>query len=86
LKSYSLEEKNQIIKEVKETGNISLVAQKHKVPSSTVHSWLKSLENKEINLSKKTLKNLEKQLADKDLEIRILRDLLKKTSQAWLRD
>lgn len=86
MKQYRLEEKNQIIKEVKETGSVGIVAKKHKVPLSTVHSWLKLLDNKDIDASKKTVKQLEKKLADKDLEISILKDLLKKTNQAWLRD
>ena len=86
MKTYSLEEKGQVLKEVKETGNALIVAKRHKIPISTLKTWLKNIENKDIRSSRKTLKDLEKKLADKDLEISILKDLLKKTNQAWLRN
>jgi transposase-like protein len=39
-KNYTPAEKEQLLKEVKQTGNLSLVGKKHNVPVSTLHSWL----------------------------------------------
>lgn len=93
-KRYSAEFKNQIVKEVKETGNASLVARKHDLVSGTVTRWVR--ESKKVNnptisfkysnskdndaLSKEN-EQLKKLLGEKDLELAILRDLLKKTNQ-----
>lgn len=89
MRQFSPELKDQILKEVKETGIVSVVAKKHNIPPSTVYTWIsrlkkpttKSLEN---HTSKKKIKDLEKQLSEKELENRVLKDLLKKTNHAWL--
>jgi len=86
VRNYNLTEKEQIIKEVKETGNITIVAKKHKIPVTTIHGWLKKEKKIETKECSKSVKSREKQLANKDLEIKILKDLLKKTNQAWLKD
>lgn len=85
-RSYSQLEKDQILKEVSDTGNVTVVARKHGVPDSTIHTWLSRVKNHDANQKNQTLKNLKKQLSDKDLEISILKDLLKKTNQAWLKN
>ena len=91
---YSDEFKQRIIKECQETGNAALVARRHDISSSTVHTWLsrvrkngsvkplpkarnerqKALEKrlKEVSKENDQLKHL---LADKELELAILRDL-----------
>ncbi len=74
------------MQEVTEVGSILTVSKKHKIPSSTVHGWFKRQENREVIETKSSVKKLQKQLADKDLEISILKDLLKKTNQAWLKE
>ncbi len=38
---YSEEFKRQIVKEVEETGNTSLVARKHNIVSETVQRWVR---------------------------------------------
>jgi Transposase and inactivated derivatives len=98
-KAYSDEFKEQILKEVEETGNVSLVARKHGIPSTTINTWIKRSNNigkssssrgprssnfnsgnanKELEKENDTLKKL---LGEKDLEIAILKDLLKKTNR-----
>ena len=59
---------------------------KHSIPTSTIATWIKkSNKNVEYKLesSKKNLKsenkNLKKKLADAELELMILKDLLKKS-------
>lgn len=98
-KAYSDEFKEQILKEVEETGNVALVARNHSIPSTTINTWIKrnknivkssssrgpkssnfnsSNSNKELEKENDTLKKL---LGEKDLEITILKDLLKKTNR-----
>ena len=97
--SYSKEFKEQILKEVEETGNATLVARNHGIPPTTIYTWIKARKkstndystrdpkssnfnstnyNKEIEKENEQLKKL---LGEKDLEIAILKDLLKKTNR-----
>ncbi len=92
-KRYAEEFKRQIVKEVEETGNASLVARRHDLVPGTVTCWVR--ESKKQNglipnhnysnkINAKSLEEengqLKKLLGEKDLEIAILRDLLKKTN------
>lgn len=88
---FSAEFKNQIVKEVQETGNATLVARKHDLVAGTVTRWVRESkdtnkknnplnQNYEIDSTSLEQENdqLKKILGEKDLEIAILRDLLKK--------
>jgi len=95
-KGYSEEFKEQVLKEVEETGNMTLVARNHNIPSTTINTWVRKQKNgakvgssrgpKSSNFSSNSYnKDLEKEndllkrtLGEKDLEIAILKDLLKK--------
>lgn len=89
-KRYSEEFKRQIIKEVEEVGNASLVARKHDVVPGTVTRWVREskmviITNNPLNIDYSTSFSLDKEneqlkklLGEKDLEIAILKDLLKK--------
>lgn len=90
-KKYTDEFKQQIVKEAIETGNMSLVARQHEIAKSMVAKWVKDFKNPPVPKSKgKTIDNsyykeieaendkLKKLLGEKDLEIAILKDLLKK--------
>lgn len=97
---YSQELKEQVLKEIKETGNVAVVARKHSIARTTVDSWVKQAKagkplteskpianttlNKAYDNEIKEVKNendqLKKLLGEKDLEIAILKDLLKKTN------
>jgi transposase-like protein len=93
-KKYSDEFKQQIVKEAIETGNMSLVARQHEIAKSMVAKWVKQYKNPPVqkNNKKKAIDNsyykeletendkLKKLLGEKDLEIAILKDLLKKTN------
>lgn len=85
-RSYSKEFKNQIIKECIETNNYNVVAKKHNVPPTTVYTWLRRDKNKLKIKNNKSQHAIEKELADAKLEIAILKELLKKTNQLWLKD
>lgn len=98
-KPYTDEFKEQLLKEVDDTGNMTLVARNHNIPASTINTWVKNRKilgrsdsargpksssfnsnnyNKEIEKENDQLKKL---LGEKDLEIAILKDLLKKTNR-----
>ena len=85
---YSQEFKDKLIQEVEQTRSVSAVSKKHNIPASTVHGWVNKpskkidlkakIKNKDLKTEVKTLKN---KLADAELELMILKDLLKKTYQ-----
>jgi transposase-like protein len=95
--AYSKEFKEQILREIDETGDMTLVARNHNIPLSTVSTWVrrrkqgggssrgpKSENFNSVKASKEVEKEnetLEKLLGEKDLEIAILKDLLKKTNR-----
>jgi transposase-like protein len=85
---YSQEFKEKLIHEVEQVKSISSVSKKHNVPTTTIHGWLKK-SNKKVNLKseiknkdlKSENKQLKNKLAEAELELMILKDLLKKTYQ-----
>ena len=100
-RTYTKELKEEILREVKEVGNVSLVARRHGIAKSTIFTWIKESENRdEIKVKpgrktliegEKELKNeltevtkendqLKRLLGEKDLEIAILKDLIKKAN------
>ena len=80
---HSQEIKDQIVREIKEVGNISLVCRKHGLRTSTVHSWLHGIKNKDKIADNKLNRELQKKIKDQQLEIDVLRSLLKKTYPLW---
>jgi len=90
-KKYSPEFKQQIIKEVREVGNGSLVARKHGINQNIVNRWVRQSRSNGASHSAHPIpqnhkqilaenEQLKKLLGKKELEIEILRDLLKKTN------
>ncbi len=84
--SYDKEFKEQILKECRETNKYNVVAKKHNVPVTTVYTWIKRDKTKSKTQAAKGKKALEKELADAQLEVKVLKELLKKTHQLWLKD
>lgn len=84
---YSEELKQKILKEVKESTNITAVARKHNMPDSTIHTWLaKERKDQPKQEAQDELKRVKKELADMKLKNMILEDLLKKTHNLWAND
>ncbi len=83
MKQYTPEFKAQIIKEVSEVGNLSLVCRKHNLRTSTVHTWLHKIKNKDKIAESKVNKELLTKLKDQEHEILVLKALLKKTYPLW---
>lgn len=83
---YGDELKKQVVKECTETNNYSAVSRKHDIPTSTIFGWIKKHKNVEKNQNKKKSKSIESELNDLKLENQILKELLKKSHQLWLKD
>lgn len=83
MKMHSNELKEQVVKEIKEVGNISLVCKKHGLKTSTVHGWLNSTKNKVQIAEKKQNKEFQKKIKDLELQVEVLTSLLKKTYPLW---
>jgi transposase-like protein len=86
VKRYQKELREQILKEIKDTGNMALVARNHGINYHTVVSWVDSERKAPVKTQKREIKALEARLKDAELENRILKELLKKTNQLWLTD
>ena len=83
MQRYSQDFKDQIVKEIAEVGNISLVCKKHNLKTSTVHGWLDRHKNKDKIAEAKVNRELQKKIKDQEDEIIVLRALLKKTYPLW---
>jgi hypothetical protein len=89
--AYSPELRDKCLKEYEETRKLTAVARANNIPITTLRGWaikkVKKVERAEKNRSsKKEMDHLNKELQKKDVEIAILKELLKKTNQAWLKD
>ena len=82
-KRISMEQKEQILADVREVGNIPLVAKKHNISSKTIYNWTRSTKNSEQINQSKDIRALNKKLKDAELENLVLKELLKKTYQRW---
>ena len=88
-KIYTPEFKAQLVKEFHDAGNLSAVAKAHQVSFASLHRWITGKSQAKMTSVLPTtsaISDLKKKLADADLEIRVLKELLKKTNQAWLKD
>jgi transposase-like protein len=85
-KSYSEELKEQVVKECIETNNYAAVSSKHDIPVTTIYGWIRRHKNKQKKDSRRNVKELETELKDVKLENDILKELLKKSHQLWLKD
>lgn len=83
MRSYTREFKEQILKEIEEVKNISLVCKKHGLSSSTVNGWLHLDKNKDQIAEARAVRELHKKIKDQEDEIIVLRALLKKTFPLW---
>jgi transposase len=100
-RTFTKDLKEEILREVKEVENVSLVARRHGISKSTIFTWIKGSNNKdeikvkpgrkalvegdsklESEITEVTKENdqLKKLLGEKDLEISILKDLIKKSN------
>ena len=84
ISSYTEAEKAQLLEEVKMVGNVARVAKKHNMPPATIYSWIKPKKRKEkIFATKEDITKIKNQLAESELENKLLKEILKKTYQVW---
>ncbi len=82
-KKIPLEQKQQILSEVKQVGNVKVVAKKHGISGKSIYRWIQAAnKGDELNHSKE-LRSLNKKLKDAELENEVLKALLKKTYPHW---
>ena len=79
MKRYSDKEKAEILKEIKNAGNIRAVCQKRGISHATAHNWLKkaTLINSEENYSAEQ-RQLKKKIEKLELQNAVLKDLVKR--------
>ena len=81
--TYTAEFKSQVLREVKETGNASLVGRRHQMQPGTVRRWVREAKQEAYpdpdarSLADEN-EQLKRLLGEKELQIAILQDLLKK--------
>ncbi|MEK4176575.1 transposase [Aeribacillus sp. FSL K6-1305] len=98
-RKHSKEFKLQVVKEALEVGNKALVARRYELSPNLVQRWVKAYEegqlgqetvthssSAEIKRLEEENEQLKKLLGEKDLEIAILRDLIKKKNPHLLKN
>lgn len=80
---FSIELKQQILKEIEETGSIAIVAKRHGILPRTVYNWVKASKNSVQISEQRKVRELAKQVQEQALQIEVLKSLLKKTYQVW---
>ena len=75
--------REQIIRECLEVGSTSAVCNKHGLNLKTVSTWVRNYKNRDEIQDQKQVRQLHRKLADAELEIKVLKSLLKKTYQVW---
>lgn len=78
---YMPELKERVLKDLDEVGDIKIVCERHNVPKHAVYRFRRERLNRPSGNKDLKIKSLNKELREKDLENRILRELLKKTYQ-----
>lgn len=84
--SHPKEFREKVAQEAIESGNQRATAEKYDLKPSIVYGWVRTLQSKDKNQAKKNINQLQKELEEKDLEIRVLKELLKKTTQTLIKD
>ena len=85
-KTYTKKEKEKIAIEAIESGNQKATAKKYDLPPTTLYSWISSYKKRDLTKRTKTFNQLEKELKERSLEVQVLKELLKKTTQALIKD
>ncbi|MFL0198747.1 transposase, partial [Clostridium sp. WILCCON 0269] len=78
-KSYTKELKEEVLREVKEVGNVSLVSRRHGISKSTIFTWIKNSKDEiKVKPGRKALVEGEKELENELTEVTKENDHLKK--------
>jgi transposase-like protein len=82
-RKFSSEVKDQVLKDVRETGEVATVARQYGISPYTIQNWIRMEKGRGQMDQLNELRALKKQLKDLDLENRVLKSLLKKTYPHW---
>ncbi len=85
-KNDGKELQEQVVKDCIETNNYAAVSSKHNIPVTTIYGWIRKHKSKQTKESRSNVKELRNELNDVKLENKILKELLKKSHQLWLKD
>lgn len=86
--TYSPEFKQQVVREARETGNAALVARQHQLNPAMVRRWVREALTAEypdpqaLSLAEEN-ERLKRLLAERDLQIAMLQDFLRKKGIRW---
>jgi len=94
-RQYPEDFKQRIVNEAIETGNCNVVARRHDVASTIVSRWVR--ESKMPQMKKRSIdpevkrliadnEKLKRLVGEKELEINVLRDLVKKGNRPWKKE
>lgn len=84
--THTREFREKVAQEAIESGNQRATAEKYDLKPSIVYGWVRTLQSKDKNQTKRNISQLQKELAEKELENKVLRELLKKTTQTLIKD
>lgn len=104
-RQFTAEQKMQIVREIVETGNVTLVARRNGIRDTVIRRWHEkyrqqgeaafrkstdlakptSLETAEMRALARENEQLKRLIGEKELELAIVRDLLKKTDRGCLK-
>lgn len=84
--TFSKEQREKIAQEAIETGNQKAVAEKYGIKPTSLYGWVKAFRTKGVQQKNKSAKAYEKEVEDLKLEVKILKELLKITTQTLIKD
>lgn len=83
---YSQEYRERVAQEAITSKDIKATALKYELPRSRLYGWVRSFKNKDIYAEQKALRQYKKALEDRELQIKALKALLKKTTLTLVED
>ena len=83
---HPFEFREKVAQEAIETGKIKAVAARYELDPTLVYGWVRTLRNKAAIQSKKSIRQYQKELEEVQLEVQVLRELLKKTTNALIKE
>lgn len=83
---FNHEQKDKIAQEAIDSKNQKAVAIKYGVSAGLLYSWVRNLRNKSTNISKRNVRQQQQRIDDLELEVKVLKELLKKTTQTLIKE
>ena len=84
--NFTKEQREKIAQEAIESNHQKAVAEKYGIKTTLLYGWVKAFRDKGIQQKNKSAKAYEQELEDLKLENKVLKELLKKTTQTLIKD